>query len=54
MTHLITRQALHDRVWETPLKVLALEFATDPTSLSKLCRLFSVPTSWLRQHTTAV
>jgi hypothetical protein len=40
----LTRQALYDRVWETPLKYLAQEFETDPVRLSECCRAHAIPT----------
>jgi hypothetical protein len=40
----LTRQALYDRVWETPLKYLAQEFETDPVRLSECCRRYAIPT----------
>jgi hypothetical protein len=40
----LTRQALYDRVWETPLKYLSQEFETDPVRLSECCRAHAIPT----------
>ena len=44
MSKRLTRQQLHDLVWDRPMTKLAKEFGLSDVALHKICRKFRVPT----------
>lgn len=39
----VTRQALYDQIWSTPMTKLAKEYGISDVALAKICKKLSVP-----------
>jgi hypothetical protein len=39
----VTRQALYDQVWSTPMTKLAKEYGISDVALAKICKKLNVP-----------
>ncbi|WP_426042663.1 hypothetical protein [Brevundimonas sp. TWP2-3-4b1] len=52
--HVITREALYERVWAQPVRTVALELGVSDVGLGKACRSAGIPTPprgfWTRIH----
>ena len=52
--HVITREALYERVWARPVRTVALELGVSDVGLGKACRSAGIPTPprgfWTRIH----
>ena len=43
-SHQFTRQELYEKVWRTPMRLLAKEFGLSDVGLAKICRSYRIPT----------
>lgn len=54
MEHIITRQELYNRVWQTPMRKLAQEYGLSDRGLAKLCKRHNIPSPtrgyWVAQN----